>query len=128
MIAKCRLFIKQTDTTVLWFHAHCKLFSIRYRCTEIIIRDQGREFVSHMHVNQNLFTLTKTNHRISSTYHPQTNGLVERFNQTIQRALLKLVKKEQNDWDQYIDGVLFGYRTAVQKSTQKTPFEVMYLR
>jgi len=72
--------------------------------------------------------LTKTNRRISSTYHPQTNGLVERFNQTIQCALLKLVKKEHNDWDQYIDGVLFGYRTAVQKSTKKTPFEVMYLR
>jgi len=27
MIAKCRLFIKQRDTTVLWLHAHCKLFS-----------------------------------------------------------------------------------------------------
>ena len=41
---------------------------------------------------------------------------------------MKLVKKEQDDWDLYIDGVLFGYRTSVQKSTKKTPFEVMYLR
>ena len=62
--------------------------------------------------------MTKTEHRISTAYHPQTNGLVERYNQTIQRALLKLVRKEQDDWDQYIDGVLFGYRTAVQKSTK----------
>ena len=30
------------------------------------------------------------------------------------------MKKEQDDWDQYIDGVLFGYRTAVQKSTKKS--------
>ena len=79
-------------------------------------------------MSQDFFALTKTNHRISTAYHPQTNGLVERFNQTIQRALLKLVKKEQDDWDQYIDGVLFSYRTAVQKSTKKLPFEVMYLR
>ena len=79
-------------------------------------------------MTQDLFTLTKTSHRISTAYHPQTNGLVERFNQTIQRALLKLVKKEQDDWDLYIDGVLFGYRTSIQKSTKKTPFEVMYLR
>ena len=98
----------------------------RYGCTEIVISDQGREFVNR--VTQDLFTLTKTSHRISTAYHPQTNGLVERFNQTIQRALLKLVKKEQDDWDLYIDGVLFGYRTSIQKSTKKTPFEVMYLR
>ena len=98
----------------------------RFGCAKIIISDQGREFVNH--VNQEMFELTKTDHRISTAYHPQTNGLVERFNQTLQRALIKLVKKEQNDWDLYIDGVLFGYRTAIQKSTEKTPFEIMYLR
>ena len=101
-------------------------YSIRFGCTNVVISDQGREFVNC--VSQDLFALTKTKHRISTAYHPQTNGLVERFNKTIQRALLKLVKKEQDDWDQYIDGVLFGYRTAVQKSTKKSPFEVMYLR
>ena len=99
---------------------------IRYGCTKIVISDQGREFVNR--VSQELFEMTKTEHRISTAYHPQTNGLVERYNQTIQRALLKLVRKEQDDWDQYIDGVLFGYRTVVQKSTKKSPFEVMYLR
>ena len=90
---------------------------IRYGCTKIVISDQGREFVNR--VSQDLFALTKTQHKISTAYHPQTNGLVERFNQTIQRSLLKLVKKEQDDWDEYIDGVLFGYRTAIQKSTMQ---------
>jgi len=42
-------------------------------------------------------------------------------------ALLKLVKKEWDDWDQYIDVVLFGYRTAA-KSTKKTLLKMMYLR
>lgn len=102
------------------------MFQYRYGCTKIVISDQGREFVNR--VSQDLFAITKTQHKISTAYHPQTNGLVERFNQTIQRALMKLVKKEQDDWDQYIDGILFGYRTAVQKSTKKSPFEVMYLR
>ena len=98
----------------------------RFGCTQVVISDQGREFVNH--VNQELFQITKTSHRISTAYHPQTNGLVERFNQTIQRPLLKLVMKEQDDWDLYIDGVLFAYRTAVQKTTNKTPFEIMYIR
>ncbi|KAI6660178.1 Gag-pol fusion protein [Oopsacas minuta] len=98
----------------------------RFGCTQVVISDQGREFVNK--VNQELFDLTKTTHRISTAYHPQTNGLVERFNQTIQRALLKLVIKEQDNWDMYIDGVLFAYRTSVQKTTKKSPFEIMYLR
>jgi len=53
---------------------------------------------------------------------------VERFNQTLQRALLKLVQKEHNNWDEYLDVVLFAYRTSKQKSSQATPFEIMYCR
>lgn len=102
------------------------LFTCRFGCTKVIISDQGREFVSH--VIEELFRPTGTKHRISTAYHPQTNGLIERFNQTLQRGLLKLVKDEQDDCDLYIDGVLFGYRTSIQKSTKQTPFEVMYLR
>lgn len=93
---------------------------------KIVISDQGREFVNS--INKNLFNRFETEHRISTAYHPQTNGLVERFNQTLQRSLVKMANKEQNDWDEYIDGVLFAYRTATQKSTNSTPFEVMYCR
>ncbi len=41
---------------------------------------------------------------------------------------MKLVDKEQDNWDEFLDGVLFAYRTSVQKSTQFTPFELMYCR
>ena len=100
--------------------------NIRYGCTKILISDQGREFVNE--VNKTLCRKFKTDHRISTAYHPQTNGLVERYNQTLQRSLVKLVNKEQNDWDKFIDGVLFAYRTSKQKSTDVTPFELMYCR
>ena len=72
--------------------------------------------------------MTKTDHRISSAYHPQTNGLVERFNQTLQRSLVKVVNENQTDWDEKLDGVLFAYRTAKQKSTKLSPFELMHCR
>lgn len=72
--------------------------------------------------------MTKTEHRISSAYHPQTNGMVERFNQTLQRSLVKFVNDNQNDWDEKIDGVLFAYRTSQQKCTNHSPFELMYCR
>ena len=58
-------------------------------------------------------------------YHPQSNGLVERFNQTLVDAL---VKNAHDDQDRHIDSVLFAYRTSAQKSTKMTPFFVMHLR
>ena len=101
-------------------------YGFRHGCTQIILSDQGREFVNQ--INKRLFEKLKTDHRVSSAYHPQTNGLVERFNQTLQRSLVKLVSSNQDNWDELLDSVLFAYRTAKQKSTQFSPFELMYCR
>ena len=102
------------------------IFYARYGCTKIIISDQGREFVNKL--NQFLFKKLGTEQRISTAYHPQTNSLVEIYNQTLQRSLVKLVNEQQNDWDDFLDGLLFAYRTSVQTSTKVTPFELMYGR
>ena len=102
------------------------IFICRFGAPQHIISDQEREFVSQ--INARLFTLTKTKHRIASAYHPQTNGLVERYNATLQRSLIKLVNEKQTDWDTHLDGVLFAYRTLVHKSTGFFPFEIMFGR
>lgn len=98
----------------------------RHGCCEVLISDQGREFVNS--VKTSLFKLTGTQHHIASAYHPQSNGLTERFNQTLQTTLLKVVNVSQNDWDDHLPSILFAYRTSLQKSTKLTPFEVMYCR
>ena len=103
------------------------LFLYRHGAPQSILSDQGREFVNST-TNQNLFQLTGIKHKVTSAYHPQCNGLVERYNQTLQRSLLKLVSDKQDDWDMYLDGVLFVYRTSVHKSTGVTPFELMFCR
>ena len=78
----------------------------RYGVAEIVMSDQGREFVNR--VNEELFNLCGTDHRISSAYHPQSNGLDERMNQTLTRALVKFVNENQNDWDVHIKSILFA--------------------
>ena len=79
-------------------------------------------------VKEELLQLTGTEHRVTSAYHPQSNGLTERFNQTLQTALIKVVNDTQDDWDEHLSSVLFAYRTAEQKATKMSPFEVMFCR
>ena len=91
-----------------------------------IISDQGREFCNQ--ITDCLFKQTRTELRVTSSYHPQSNGLVERFNQTLVDALVKKAINNQNEWDRYVDSVLFACRTTKQKSTKMTPFFIMHLR
>ena len=58
----------------------------------------------------------------------QTNGLTERFNQTISRSLAKLVNDEQDDWDVHLETILCLYRASKQKSTGYSPFYMMFHR
>jgi len=59
----------------------------------------------------------KTEHRISSAYHPQTNGQREKDNKTLKDALGKVSNEHCDDWDLFIDEVLFAHRTFVHSST-----------
>ena len=60
--------------------------------------------------------------------HPQTDGLVERFNRTLKQMLTKLVSKGGKDRDELLGPVLFAYRTTPPSSTGEAPFVLMYGR
>ena len=59
-------------------------------------------------------------HRVSSAYHPQTNGLDKRMNQTVTKAIVKYLNPDQDDGDEHIDAILFSYRTSIHASTKFT--------
>ena len=63
-----------------------------------------------------------------SGYHPQTDGLVEKFNSTLIGMLSKSVAKHRRDWDTHLPYLLFAYRTSVQSSTGDSPFFLLYGR
>ncbi len=73
-----------------------------------------------------LYQKTNTQHRITSAYHPQTNGLTERFNQTLSRCLAKTVNDNQDNWDEKINMILMGYRALRQASIKHSPYFMLF--
>ncbi|XP_049333179.1 gypsy retrotransposon integrase-like protein 1 [Astyanax mexicanus] len=104
------------------------LCSIIYRhgCPKRILSDQGREFVNDL--NHRLCELLHIQRSVTAAYHPQTNGLDEKTNDNIKRALKKLVNDQQNDWNVYLDATLFSLRSKVHTTTKFSPFLLMYGR
>ncbi|KZS00092.1 Uncharacterized protein APZ42_003752, partial [Daphnia magna] len=59
-------------------------------------------------------------------YHPQTDGLVERFNRILCDMLACYVSDQPANWDKYLPFVTFVYNTAKQAPTQETPFFLFF--
>ena len=91
-----------------------------------ILSDQGREFINTL--VEKLTNVIGSEHRVTSAYHPRTNGQTERFNQTFVAALRKHAEDDQMHWVDWIPYVLYAYRGRVHSSTELTPFELMFGR
>ncbi len=64
----------------------------------------------------------------TSVYHPQTDGLVERFNRTLKTMIRKFVHEDAKNWDKWLEPLLFAVREVPQASTGFSPFELLYGR
>jgi hypothetical protein len=80
-----------------------------------VISDRGSCLLSVF--AEELFRSMQTNHLITTAYHPQCNGLVERFNNTFADMLSMFVNSSYFNWDDVVDHVVFAY-TPVDKILQ----------
>ena len=97
----------------------------RHGCPKIILSDRGTHFTAK--VIQSLTDKFRIKHQLSTPYHPQTNGAVERFNRTLAETLAKISEKD-NQWDIHLPAALFAYHTNKQNTTKFTPFRLLYGR
>lgn len=91
-----------------------------------LLSDRGANFLSNLMLE--VYDLMGIHKVTTTAYHPQTDGLVERFNRTLTKMLAKTVKANGKDWDLYLPYVLFAYRTSRQASTGESPFDLLYGR
>ena len=101
-------------------------FFCRFGIPREILTDQGSNFQSQL--LRELYRLLHVEALRTSPYHPQSDGLVERFNQTLKAMLKKSACEEGKDWDRLIPYLLFAYREVPQESLGFSPFEMVYGR
>ncbi|GFT32303.1 transposon Ty3-I Gag-Pol polyprotein [Trichonephila clavipes] len=73
---------------------------LRHGAPRVIITDRGAVFRSRL--VSSLVDLCNIDHRFTTAYHPQTNGLTERFNKTLADMLSMYVDVEQKNWDEIL--------------------------
>ena len=93
---------------------------------EEILTDQGSNFMSQLLAET--YRMLGVHPIRTSPYHPQTDGLVERFNGTLKKMLKRCAGEDPRDWDALLPYLLFAYREVPQESTGFSPFELLYGR
>ena len=86
--------------------------------------DQGSNFMSGI-FQQVMHELGIKQFR-SSAYHPESQGALERFHQTLKNMIRSYCFDTEKDWDEGIHLLLFAVRESVQESLGFSPFELVF--
>ena len=91
-----------------------------------IISDRGTQFTSHFWKSFQKGLGTKV--KLSTAFHPQTDGQAERTIQTLEDMLRACVIDFQGSWDEHLPLIEFAYNNSYHASIEMAPFEALYGR
>ncbi|KAL0157255.1 hypothetical protein M9458_048501, partial [Cirrhinus mrigala] len=92
-----------------------------YGLPEDIVSDRGPQFTSRLW--SNFFRLLGVNVSLTSGYHPEANGQVERLNQELTRFLRSYCQDHQGDWSRFLLWAEYAQNSIQKPSTNMTPFQ-----
>jgi len=97
-----------------------------HRIPRKILSDRGLQFASKF--MEEFTKALRTKRQLSTAYHPQTDGQMERINQEIGTFLRHYVNYQQNDWTNWLAAAEFQYNNKRHAATGRTPFELNFGR
>ena len=90
---------------------------------ESLHTDQGRDFEGHLFKDMcKLMDIEKTR---TTPWHPQSNGMIKRFNRKLETLLRQSITDDQHNWDLQTPLCCMAYRAAVHETTRRTPNYLM---
>jgi hypothetical protein len=96
------------------------LISLRFGSPYVVTTDRASAFLS------NEFKIycarNGIEHRASTAYHPQTNGLVERVNGVLEKILVKMCAGSDTIWDRFLESAVFNLNARKHTVTGFSPF------
>ncbi|KAI7808431.1 hypothetical protein IRJ41_004831 [Triplophysa rosa] len=99
-------------------------FCTTFGLPRVIQTDQGSNFTSKV-FGQMLKELG-IKHHLSSAYHPESQGAVERFHQTLKTLLRTFCIETGKDWVDGLPLLMFAVRESVQESLGFSPAELVF--
>ena len=94
----------------------------RHGCPITFQSDNGKAFVAEL--TKELMKRSQVAQAHSTTYHPQTNGLVERQNRTLVSMLRVYCSRYMDDWDKHLPQVMGVYNSTEQSTTIKDAYPI----
>jgi len=89
-----------------------------------IVSDRGLQFIAGIIWELNRMLGIKS--RLSTAFHPQTNGQTERVNQELEQYLRMFIDHRQEQWPDWLGTAEFAYNNKTYSSTKVLPFKANY--
>ena len=99
-------------------------FMSTFGIPKVLQSDRGSNFMSKQFTRA--LRQLKAKHNISSAYHPQSQGALERFHQTLKSLLRSYCVELGSDWEEGLPWLLLAIREVVQESTGFSPNELVF--
>ena len=119
-LAACKTAIKSHEIADLLIKTVVKYHGV----PSAIVSDRDTRFTSNFW--KAVMKALGTELLMSTAYHPQTDGLTERANQTLEQILRTTVNEDQDNWDECLHLAEFAYNNSKQASTGHSPFFLNY--